>query len=63
MTTPVDFIRGASWLAKRAANWSGEVACNIQGNIYDPGEPMKDDVLRRFRKEIIMLLDSITPST
>lgn len=61
--THADFIRGASFIASRAAQWSGEIAIGFMADMGKPGEPMDADALRRFRASILELLNSITPQT
>ena len=57
MATNTDFVRTASWIAKRAASWAGEAASmfNVEG--MGPDDNVLRDGVQRFRKEIVEFLD------
>lgn len=57
--TNTDMIRTASWIAKVAANWAGEAASMFPVEGMGPDDPVLQDGVQRFRKQIVGLLDHL----
>ena len=58
--TNAEFMRSASWIAKHAASWVGEGACNIVGGLDKADDQMRPEALVRFRESILAHLNAAT---